>query len=77
MHPLLNNLSDLSDNEVEEKIIDLTRKYWKTNNPEVQNQISITIDTFRIEQEERRTKQKVQQNELSDDNSLDNLIKVS
>lgn len=77
MHPLLNNLSDLSDNEVEEKIIDLTRKYWKTNNPEVQNQISITIDTFKIEQEERRTKQKVQQNELSDDNSLDNLIKVS
>ena len=77
MHPLLNNLSNLTDNELEEKIIDLTRKYWKTNNPEVQNQISITIDTFKVEQEERRTKQKVQQNELSDDNSLDNLIKVS
>lgn len=77
MHPLLNNLTDLTDNEVEEKIIDLTRKYWKTNNPEVQNQISIAIDTFKIEQEQRRTKQKLQQNELSDNNSLDNLIKVS
>lgn len=78
MHPLLNDFSNLTDSQIEDKIISLTQKYWKTANPQVQHQISLAIDTYKLEQQTRRSSEKVkQQNQDSDDNSLDKLIKVS
>lgn len=76
MHPLLQNMSSLSDNELEQKILEANRRYWQTHNPEVQMQISMIIDSYKSEQESRRVKQRLaeQQNGKSD---LDNLIKVS
>ena len=78
MHPLLNDMSHLSDAEVENKILDLNRKYWATNNISVRDQISLVIDSYKLEQESRRTRQKLEQeNQDLGNNSLDNLIKVS
>jgi hypothetical protein len=51
--------------------------YHITSNPEVQNQIVLLLDTYKIEMEERRLSAQKKQSEASDENSLDNLIKVS
>lgn len=76
MHPLVTNTATLSDNELEQKIIDLSRKYWQVNNPQVQAQISMIIEEYKLEQQTRRVRQK--QSEQENGNSdLDSLIKVS
>ena len=41
MHPLVNNLSQLKDSELESKIQELTRKYFSTSNFQVQTQIAM------------------------------------
>jgi hypothetical protein len=46
-NPLVDNFSKLSDNEVEEKISELGRKYWMTRNPEVQMQISTILEMYK------------------------------
>jgi hypothetical protein len=76
MHPLVTDTATLSDNELEQKIIDLSRKYWQVNNPQVQAQISMIIEEYKLEQTTRRVRQK--QSEQENGNSdLDSLIKVS
>jgi|TARA_B100001094_G_C18151627_1_gene783979 hypothetical protein len=77
MHPGVGSLKELSDNELESKIYELNRMYHITSNPEVQNQIVLLLDTYKIEMEERRLSAQKKQSEASDENSLDNLIKVS
>lgn len=75
MHPLLDSLSDLSDNELEQKIISASGIYWRTPNPEVQHQISMVIESYKQELENRRIKQRLEQQNGNSD--LDNLIKIS
>lgn len=79
MHPLLENTQSLSDNDIEEKVMQLNRKYFQTQNPQVRNQISILLDDYKLELESRRAKQKLeaQQNQENGEEGLDNLIKVS
>jgi hypothetical protein len=77
MHPGVGSLKELSDNELESKIYELNRMYHITSNTEVQNQIVLLLDTYKIEMEERRLSAQKKQSEASDENSLDNLIKVS
>ena len=78
MHPLVQGIQSLSDNELEEKILDLNRKYWRTQNPSVQMQISMAIDSYKYEQESRRARQRLeQQNQENGEEGLDSLIKVS
>ena len=78
MHPLFENIDHLSDNEVEDKIIQLRKKYWQTQNLEIQQQITMLLDSYNLELEQRRAKQKLsQQSQENGDNNLDNLIKVS
>ena len=43
LHPYVDNLDNLSINELEDKVIELQRKYFLTNNPSVQSQISVKI----------------------------------
>lgn len=76
MHPLVNDLSELSDNELEEKILKLNKAYF-TASEEVRHQIILLLDTYKIEAEVRRTKKMTQNNIDNDNNSLDNLINVS
>ena len=79
IHPYVDNLDNLSINELEDKVIELQRKYFLTNNPSVQSQISVIIDIYRdqIQTRHRIDAQRQRDNQQDGDNSLDNLIKVS
>ena len=76
MHPLIGNLSSLKDSELENKINDLTRKYFTSHNFEVQSQIVMVLDTYKEELVNRRTAEynKMMNNR---DKGLDKLINVS
>jgi|TARA_X000000950_G_scaffold1276_1_gene1403 hypothetical protein len=75
MHPLVDDFTDLTDTEINEKISDLSHKYWKTKNPQVQTQITMILD--QLKEEQRIRIQKSQINQDSDENDLDNLINIS
>jgi hypothetical protein len=76
MHPLLGSLGTLSDNELEQKLSEVNRRYWQTSNFEVREQIIMVIESYKLELETRRSRQRLesQQNGNSD---LDNLINIS
>ena len=74
-NPLLENLTELSENELYTKISELTKKYWTTQNPQLRQQIKIVLDQLVQEQQERLIKQK--QNPTDEDSDLDNLININ
>lgn len=76
MHPLVNEISHLSENELEDKILKLNRAYFTTQNEDVRQQIILLLDTYKLEIESKRAKA-LNRNQDNGDNSLDNLIKVS
>jgi hypothetical protein len=76
MHPLAGDFGKLKDSEIEEKILDLSKKYWATHNPAVQHQISMLLDLYNEELRDRRAKTWQQQYQ-NRDKGLDNLIKVN
>ena len=73
-NPLVDNFNDLSDNDIELKIAELSRKYFISHNPQVQQQIQTIIEMLREETKKRNAKNLSSQNPESD---LDNLINVS
>lgn len=75
MHPLLHDLGSLKDAELENKINELSRKYFATSNPSVHHQISMMLDTFKEELAKRRNAEyeKMMQTRHKD---LDKLINV-
>ena len=77
MHPGINDLSEFSDTQIEEKLNKCQRYYFITDNPEVRQQLILVMDTYKIELETRRQAAKKQELENSDDNGLDSLINVS
>lgn len=74
-NPLVQSFDELSDNEIEEKILTLNKKFWMTQNPQVREQITAILDMYKVEMEGRRAKPKI--NSQDGDNSLDNLINIS
>jgi ribosomal protein L29 len=76
MHPLIDDFSDLTDTELNDKISELSQKYWKTRNSSVQIQMTMILDQLKEEQRLRIQKSQ-QQNQDSDENDLDNLINIS
>ncbi len=76
MHPLIQNLSDLKDQELESKILDLSKKYWVARNPDLQRQISMALDTYNEELRSRRAKA-LEQMYQNRDKDLDKLINVN
>lgn len=76
MHPLLGPLDKLSDNELEQKLTDVNRRYWQTSNPEVREQIIMVIESYKLELESRRIKQKTD-SQQNGNSGLDNLINIS
>lgn len=80
MHPLFANTQELSDQEIEEKIMTLNRRYFQTNNPQVQQQVVALLDDYKQELESRRARQRLeaqQQQQENGEEGLDNLINVS
>jgi hypothetical protein len=74
MHPLVNELSGLKDQEIHNKINDLTKKYFMTRNPDIQRQIANILDELRIELSDRN--RRIIEEQMKDKN-LDSLIKLS
>tara|TARA_B100002019_G_scaffold275194_1_gene272849 strand:- start:1911 stop:2144 length:234 start_codon:yes stop_codon:yes gene_type:complete len=75
-NPFVNDLNELSAQELENKAIELSKKYWQTQNPDVRVQIQNVLNMYREELKVRRAQEKVK-NQDNDDNSLDNLINIS
>jgi len=74
-NPFVGNLTELTENELYAKTSELTKKYWATQNPQLQQQIKIVLDQLVQEQQERLIKQK--QNPTDEDSDLDNLININ
>jgi len=76
MHPLVNDFSHLKDSEIENKIGELTRKYFMTHNVEIRSQIVMLLESYKEEAGNRRrvALEKMMENR---DKSLDKLINVS
>lgn len=78
MHPFIQNLSELSDNELEEKIFLLNRRFFQTANPELKNQIVLALDTYKDEMNTRRAIEAQRLKDQQDgEKGLDNLINIS
>jgi hypothetical protein len=79
IHPLVNNLSEFTDSQLEDKAQELQRKYFKTNNPQLQVQIANILDIYKEELNTRRSIAAQKQREQMDSNGkdLDSLINVS
>jgi len=74
MHPNMESLEELTTNELEQKILKLNGVYFMTENDNVRQQIILMLDTYKLELEARRVKEKLEQQR---DNGLDDLINVS
>ena len=79
LNPFVDDLSDLSTNELSDKINDLSNKYFMTNNPQVQDQIRAVLEMYRIEAASRQASESINQtvDKENGDKSLDNLINIS
>jgi HEPN domain-containing protein len=72
-HPLLSDISSLTDEQIVEKINSLTQKWFQTRNPDAQHQIQTMLDTYKLEMIDRSSKS----NPENGNKDLDNLINVS
>ena len=77
MHPLAGNLEDLRDQDIHSKISDLTKKFFMTHNPMVQNQIASLLDDYKNELAARNAKQWQKQMENNSSKGLDKLININ
>jgi len=76
MHPFVQDLDHLKDNEVELKIQELTKKYFMTINVELREQVVMVLEAYKEELGKRRAKAWAIQNETRD-KGLDKLINIS
>lgn len=76
MHPLVTDLNNMKDPELESKINDLTRKYFMTYNPGIQAQIVAVLDSYKEELDKRR-RADYEKMMNTRDKGLDKLINVS
>ena len=76
-NPLATDFYELSDKMLEEKHAELSRKYWMTQNPQVQMQMAVIIDQMREEIKSRQALKKVQEEQDQGKKGLDNLINIS
>jgi len=76
MHPLVGSLSDLKTSEIENKINELSKKYFMVNSFELQQQVSLLLETYKGELSLRRYQEWERMSE-SRNKDLDKLINVN
>jgi len=76
IYPADLKLQDMTTTEIENKIKQLNSMYFVTGNIDVQQQIILLLDTYKIELEERARREAKKRSE-NDNNDLDSLINVS
>ena len=59
LNPFVDDLSDLSTNELSDKINDLSNKYFMTSNPQVQDQIRAVLEMYRVEAASRQASESI------------------
>lgn len=74
-HPLAEDYTKLKESEIEERLQDLSRKYFQAQNSSVKQQIAIFIDIYKAELQSRRLK--TFENQQKNNKDLDKLIKVN
>ena len=76
--PLISDLSEYTNVQLEARITDLQGKYFKTHNPQVQSQIATTLNIYKEELSTRQAIAAQRQKEQQDgDSGLDGLINIS
>lgn len=76
IHPLAEDVTKLKDAELEAKILSLSRKYWQSRNPMLQQQVAVLLEGYNQELQSRRAKTWEQQRQNMD-KGLDKLINVN
>ena len=71
-HPLGEDTSVMSDEQIQEKISLLTKKYFQTRNPEAKSQINLMLDMYKLESRDRLLKKRAN----GSNNDLDKLINI-
>jgi len=78
LNPLVDSLTDFTLPELENKVVELQRKYFMTHNPQVQAQIANILYIYKEEVQTRRAiEYERQKNQENGENGLDSLINVS
>ena len=72
-NPFVNDLSELTDAELQNKISDVSKKYWQTSNEALRQQIAVVLQMMQDEQQRRAFSQKKD----LDDPDLDSLININ
>lgn len=75
-NPLVDSFDELTDQQIDEKITDLGKKYWQTQNAGVRQQMLTILDMYREEAASRRAKAYQKQAD-DNDNDLDSLININ
>ena len=75
IHPMTQDLSELSTNEVEAKVNELRKKYLSARNPQIKNQIFYFLTDYQEELKMRYAKEKMELDKQTG-NDLDNLINI-
>ena len=78
-NPLLGNLSKLKTEDLENKIFELTKKYYiamRLGQGGAAQQIALNLDAFKTEQQQRQMASLKALNKNNQDNGLDDLINV-
>ncbi len=76
MHPMSEDLSKLTESQIEQKLLRLNSIYFMTDNDAVRQQMIVLRDTYKLDLEERRVAAKRKQQEQGKDD-LDDLIKIN
>ena len=76
-NPLVDSFDELEDSEIDTKISELSRKYFQTTNPQLQQQLSVILEMYKEEIRSRRAKAAQAQREQNGEEGLDNLINIS
>lgn len=78
LNPLVDSLADFTVSELENKVVELQRKYFMTGNPQVQAQIATILHIYKEEVQTRRAiEYQRQKDQDNGGNGLDSLINVS
>ena len=73
-HPLIGNIDNLKDDELMQKISELTKKYFiaqRMGNQDLCNQIGMALETYKNKQQERLNKLRNPGGDTDHDDKID------
>lgn len=74
-HPLGEDTSVLSDEQLDQKITLLTKKFFQTRNPQTKSQLNLLLDMYKLEYKDRILKKRAKGKDAKG-NDLDKLINI-